>query len=79
MSFNLYFPARDWPPVDRIDDSQTVPVDCPSDEVSDDWLDDALRTVPLPRGFLDRMSVLAQPVFTDHFDSDGRSCHLSPG
>lgn len=50
-----------------------------TDEVSDEWLDCALRTVALPRGFLDRMSVLAEPMFTDHFDSDGQSCHVSRG
>jgi hypothetical protein len=85
MSYNFYFPAREWPPVERTDDSLVAPVDMSpedslsTDEVSDEWLDCALRTVALPRGFLDRMSVLAEPMFTDHFDSDGQSCHVSRG
>jgi hypothetical protein len=34
-------------------------------EVSDHWIDEALRTVPLPAGFLTRMSLLAQSVQSD--------------
>jgi hypothetical protein len=34
-------------------------------ESSDHWIDEALRTVPLPAGFLTRMSLLAQSAQPD--------------
>jgi hypothetical protein len=35
-------------------------VDAAAADVSDHWIDEALRAVPLPDGFLTRMSRLAQ-------------------
>ena len=39
--------------------------DAAAGEVSDHWIDEALRTVPLPAGFLTRMSLLAQSAQSD--------------
>jgi hypothetical protein len=80
MSFDFNLPSRDWPEANHHHDADLARIDWPAEEaaeeLSDDWLDEALRKVPLPSGFLDRMSVLAEPIFTDHFDVDRR---FSPG
>jgi hypothetical protein len=75
MSFDSNLPFRDWPDADQNHDQRFAPVDSPAEEVSDGWLDEALRTVPLPSGFLDRMSVLAHPIFPDRSDLDRRFLH----
>ena len=75
MSLNSNLPYRNWPEANDCHDASVAPVDWPAEDPSDDWLDEALRTVPLPSGFLDRMSVLSQPIFTDHFDLDRRFSH----
>ena len=80
MPLDFHLPSRDWPDANHHHEAELPRADWPADEVaedlSDDWLDEALRAVTLPSGFLDRMSVLAQPIFTDHFDLDRR---FSPG
>ena len=40
-------------------------VDPTAVEMSDHWIDEALRAVPLPEGFLTRMSLLAQSAQSD--------------
>ena len=64
----------EFSPFDREYDAAELPlagyggvagVDAAEAEVSDHWIDEALRAVPLPDGFLTRMSRLAQSAQPD--------------
>jgi hypothetical protein len=49
----------------------------PSSDAADHWLDDALRAVPLPDGFLARLSRLADPPLEAPDDRDDNG-HRTP-
>jgi hypothetical protein len=72
MSFDSTFPQPDFPDANREHELASDHFAAPVDRLSDDWLDEALRSVPLPGGFLTRMSVLAQNAEVFRFDPHGR-------
>jgi hypothetical protein len=52
--------------------------DDPSADVADHWLDEALRAVPLPDGFLTRMRTLADSAECEVAGSRAHSGDLMP-
>jgi hypothetical protein len=72
MSFAFNPPHRPAPDEDFNFASLEVGLPSGDSDVGEHWLDEALRSVALPEGFLSRMAKLAQRVEVS--DKDSRFC-----